>query len=325
MSLAPNTSGPPDLEKQADELCSLFSTTLHSLANDATAVRQLSSLAKVTGVLVEGQNDEENTKPNVQNNEYLKELRSIDSVVAAMEQKVVALRSIVVEEKKAIANFGSSLKEETDAQTMVLNRLIQAYTEIEANTSPPNEELTRLNLKPRRDSVDPRRDYQSRPVVRCHGDDEAYNQDHSNRIAFDPVLPKELKSISKNTLGRVQLIDLNEALEEIEEVVQNKFDSIPKFSSVPGSSSSVRQRRFEYLKQQRGVSYENIEVEAHAGHFWVSEQELRETCAFFRNGESTARAILNILCSLRRLKQIPGKKRQVTYLCLVQEDEVGEN
>ena len=48
----------------------------------------------------------------------------------------------------------------------------------------------------------------------------------------------------------------------------------------------------------------------------LSEQELRETCGFFRLGESTARATLAILCILKRLKQVPGKNMEVTYICL---------
>jgi hypothetical protein len=328
MSVLDNTSTPPDYEKQADELCRLFSTTLHSLASDAAAVRQLSSLAKVTGVLGDDDDDEEeNRKPNVQKSDSLKQLQNLDKVVMAMEQKVVALRSIVSEEKKAIARFEGSLKGECEAQTLAINRLSQGCQEIRSKQTTTREEsspaaasnkTTRPALKPRKDSVDPRSDYhQQEPAAT-----QPVHETHiANWASFAPVLPKELEGISRNTLRRVQLIDLNEALEEIEWVVQTKFDSLPKPFSLSEISSSVRQRRYEYLKQQRGPSFKDIEVEAHLGHFWVSEQELRENCIFFRNGESTARAILAILCSLRRLKQIPGKKRQVTYLCFVQEQE----
>ena len=37
---------------------------------------------------------------------------------------------------------------------------------------------------------------------------------------------------------------------------------------------------------------------------FVTEQELRDACAFFRSGESTARAILQILRSCKRIKQV---------------------
>jgi hypothetical protein len=37
---------------------------------------------------------------------------------------------------------------------------------------------------------------------------------------------------------------------------------------------------------------------------FVSEQDLRDDCAFFVTGESTARAILQILRSCKRIKQV---------------------
>ena len=46
----------------------------------------------------------------------------------------------------------------------------------------------------------------------------------------------------------------------------------------------------------------------------VEEQELRQSCSFFRTGESTARSILLILRTLGRLQQIPAKHGEVTYI-----------
>lgn len=368
-----------DYNKQAAEICRLFSSTLQSLAADATAIRQLSSLATLVS------DDEENHKPdrNRENkNEidfndhrkaekvfmnsfdasndgsHLAQLRSLEHAVASIEQKVLALRSIVSEEKRAIVQFEGSLREECEAQKLAIKNLIQSYqevrtTEIENSVSSRNEpeckpeELsartevlertssssatfstnitaaspeTQENTiefkdiqtrRKRRDSIDPRVDHNVQPAK--------YNQDKDDRrVSFLRVTEEELSRISRNTLGRINLLDLNEALEEIETVAAKKFDSFPGHISF---SSASRQRRFEYLRQQRGSSYQEIEVEAHQGHYWVSEQELRENCVFFRNGESTARGILSILCRLRRLKQIPGKKRQVTYLCMALEGE----
>ena len=311
-----------DYERQTEELCRLFSNTLQSLASDAEAVRQLSSLAKVTGV--------ENAQPNISpvvddSNETLKGLRNLDKAVTVMEQKVVALRSIVSEEKKAIAKFEGTLKEEAEAQTIALESMMQACDEVECqlqSESPAHQVPLRevpskpLPMKPRRDSVDPRRrsndDHQQQEE-----EEEATSEgdDYPQKITFNPIKRTELQGFSRNTLGRIQLIDLNEALEEIEVVAQRKFDSLP---SKPGISSSTLQRRYDYLKQQRANV--DSEVEAHAGHFWVSEQEIRESCIFFRNGESSARTILSVLCSLKRLKQVPGRNRQVTYLCLVEDN-----
>ena len=133
------------------------------------------------------------------------------------------------------------------------------------------------------------------------------------------VTAKDIKALSRNTLGRITLLDLNEALEEIEQACHNKQASLPSRNSSSskkggGLTSNTLQRRYDYLKQQRANA--DLEVEAHSGYIWVSEQELREHCAFFRHGESTARATLTILCALKRLKQIPGRNSEITYICL---------
>ena len=121
--------------------------------------------------------------------------------------------------------------------------------------------------------------------------------------------------------------DLNEALDAIAQVVRNKLALDPESGGTGNSrasSSNTMQRRAEYLRHrhqhQRGpqsaASSLSNATHAHVGYRWVSEQELRENCAFFRTGEATARATLQLLCSLRRLKQVPGKNRDITYLCL---------
>ena len=317
-----------DYERQTEELCQLFSKTLHSLASDAAAVRQLSSLAKVTGI--------ENAQPNVMSivdddNETMKGLRNLDTAVTAMEQKVIALRSIVVEEKKAIAKFEGTLKGEAEAQSIALETMMQACNEMESQLQdePAEEATSRQAGILRRDSVDPRKMNEIIHEEQDENDEEEEEEEveeedlesYSNKIRFLPVTASELKGFSRNYLGRIHLLDLNEALEEIELVIEMKFDSLP-LKSAPSFNTlpSTLQRRYEFLESRRG-NVDDEEVEAHAGYYWVSEQELRESCMFFRDGESTARAILTVLCSLRRLKQVPGKNRQVTYLCLIQDDQ----
>ena len=45
----------------------------------------------------------------------------------------------------------------------------------------------------------------------------------------------------------------------------------------------------------------------------LTEQELRQGCAFFRSGEATARSLLLILCAVHRLKQQRGGKNGLVY------------
>lgn len=49
------------------------------------------------------------------------------------------------------------------------------------------------------------------------------------------------------------------------------------------------------------------------GYHWVSENDIRNTCSFFRHGESTARATLSILRSLHRLDLTGGGHGEFFY------------
>jgi hypothetical protein len=312
MSVFPATM-PQDHERQTDELCRLFSDTLHSLAADAAAVRQLTSLAKLSGVVLTS-NDEENDKPNIlrKNEETLKGLCDLDQLVTGIEQKVVALRQIVTEEKRALDKFESTMKEEADDQAATIQEMLKVCQEVGALEPKPSFGTSRAPLKSRRDSFDPR-------SKNTHKSTSKNTDDKDTEVfSLDRVTSRELKGVYRNMLGRISLMDLNEALEEIEQVSQSKIAALPTYK---GLTSNSLHRRYEYLKQQRANV--NLEVEAHAGHTWVSEQELREHCAFFRHGESTARATLTILCSLKRLKQVPGRNMEITYICLPDESTQG--
>lgn len=311
MSVFPATMS-QDHERQTDELCRLFSTTLHSLAADAAAVRQVSSLAKLSSGVIVGDEENNENLPSVKDNKddgALKGLRDLDLLVTGIEQKVAALREIVMEEKRALEAFETTLQEEADSQATILQQMLKAYEEV-AEKPEASTTNSRVPLMTRRDSVDPR----------SNGNDSRKSGNApKTAVSFDRVTTEELKGLSRNTLGRVSRLDLNEALEEIEKVCQNKLAALPtqnKSNNGNGlMTSNALQRRYDYLKQQRATVADS-EVEAHAGHVWVSEQELRESCAFFRHGESTARATLSILCTLKRLKQIPGRNMKITYICL---------
>jgi hypothetical protein len=255
-------------------------------------------------------NDEENDKPNIlrTNDEALKGLCDLDQLVTGIEQKVVALRQIVTEEKRALEKFENTMKEEADDQAATIQEMLKVCQEVGALEPKPSFGTSRAPLISRRDSFDPRS--KNTPKSTSKGtDDQA-----TDFFSLDRVTSRELKGVHPKMLGRISLMDLNEALEEIEQVSQNKIAALPTHK---GLTSNSLQRRYEYLNQQRANV--NLEVEAHAGHTWVSEQELREHCAFFRHGESTARATLSILCSLKRLKQVPGRNMEITYIYLTDE------
>jgi len=96
--------------------------------------------------------------------------------------------------------------------------------------------------------------------------------------------------------------DINEALDEIQSVVW-------KHPDLGVAASQIRT-----LQLNRSWSFDDDDYNNSSmiqDQFpTVTEQELRENCAFFRHGESTARSTLQLLCSLKRLKQLPGRTHQ---------------
>ncbi|GAX10471.1 hypothetical protein FisN_21Lh170 [Fistulifera solaris] len=58
------------------------------------------------------------------------------------------------------------------------------------------------------------------------------------------------------------------------------------------------------------------------GDSWVTEQEIRQYCSFFRYGEATARAMLLLLCNLHRVTQRPEKGGDFIYEVPVLRDKV---
>jgi len=123
-------------------------------------------------------------------------------------------------------------------------------------------------------------------------------------IHLRPITPSEFQSVSKNIRRRITLSALNEALSDIQKVTLNKYHHLchSHFSSRKGNVNTVNAN-----------AHSNSNVILNALHKdmvggddlpFISEQEIRDDCAFFRTGESTARAILQILRSCKRIKQI---------------------
>ena len=173
------------------------------------------------------------------------------------------------------------------------------------------------------------------------------NNNESNAIKPPSFVPVTDQELNKFTLFGPHMCryDINEALEEIQSVLWNQLSLVESSSSSSnfgrgrisnnsnsnsnrntyGTSNTYQQRKSGYSgfpalespphhHHQQSTTYN---TNTHKNHrFAVSEQSLRENCAFFRHGESTARSTLQLLCSLKRLKQVPSKKSEVTYVCL---------
>ncbi|KAG7339395.1 hypothetical protein IV203_006485 [Nitzschia inconspicua] len=396
-----NNNSNKDDQDRMNDFMDLFTSTVQSLTADAACIREITSLAELTGVqlLPETSSSAElsssmttGTTVTYQQQQqqqrqfyHQQELIQLDKLIANIEQKVVALREIINEENQALVKFETILQDEAKQQDAIIQEMLSLVVmmtneEEQETFDTENDRKNNRNFQPNRGVLQPRRQQQQqqkqelgqkRTSIRTtsldssmersslsksrlnnssfgreeeHDDDEStatadniinnrlssssdsshhrYNRP-TKEISFQPVSEEELLEQKRNVpFGlRVSRYDLNDTMEEIQQVLQQKMAKMEERTSHLESrrtSSNSLQRRFDYLRQRQQGSNgaEAIETDAHSGYWWVTEQELRENCAFFRHGESSARAILSLLCSLRRLKQIPGKNMEVTYLWL---------
>ena len=161
-------------------------------------------------------------------------------------------------------------------------------------------------------------------------------QQQSVVIKLEPITKSEFENISKNTRGRMTLSTLNAALRDIQSCAQQKYNilshhqNISPVSSGLSTPASYRQTlsTHEYYLSITELSSSSMKSNNNNTNttpskysssfqpYFISEQELRNDCLFFRKGESTARAILLTLRSAKRIKQVVGKKSQVCYVLL---------
>jgi len=306
-----------DSDTKTEELCSLFSTTVSSLAADAAALQQIKSLSMCI--------NEENDNPN----EEIKDgLRHVDSVVTELEGKMRMLQEIVAEEKRSLKDM-ESVKNAAEAQHEILKEMLRAYDSAaeEAHAAASTQSvIAAASHTPQR-----HRDFIQRPhegvlqsgakrvVRRRDSIDPREKQRHSSTSAapsihLDRVTETEWNSVSRTVRGRITLAVVNDALRDIERVFQKKYAVLSHKSLLRKGLPAQMEVHQKLLNSHR-----ELQVEEHGDFTWVSEQDLRQCCAFFRNGESTARAILLIIRTLRRLKQVPAKNSEVTYVCLSSE------
>jgi hypothetical protein len=265
----------------------VLSDTLSSISADAAALRQLASLASHVGVTDDDHVDEP----------VLGRLRNLDSAVSGLENKMKLLREIVNQEKNALDDL-QSISEESQRQSERLKVVAHALEVQKENaaqddsspTETPPVDTSDYNLpaklesrsEARKDSMDPR-----------STQSPAHHQIHLRRVTR-----ADLQSLPRTVRGRISLSVVNDAVGEIEYVCRTKYTLL------------ARNRRKQLQHTISQTTEEEPSVEP-----WVSEQELRQSCAFFRSGESTARAVLSILRSLNRLKQLPSKNGDIIYVC----------
>ena len=266
------------------------------------------------------------------NKSMIQQLNGIHEILSQLESKVSTISHVLQEEQSAMQALLQT-KASALAQTQIIEEIQQNLRDQELNELLPGNGLLKINH-----SLDTLGVLRQHKNINCNANANA-NISHGvkgqvHRISHKKYLtpkhkpkPKttlpeiilrtithaEFQSISKNIRGRITLSALNEALHDIQRVTLQKYIQIHNLHSHShrkGSSSSSLINGVG-SGNANGSANANGNGTMHCLHKeegedlpFVSEQDLRDDCAFFRTGESTARAILQILRSCKRIKQV---------------------
>ena len=152
-------------------------------------------------------------------------------------------------------------------------------------------------------------------------------------IHLERVTQDELESISRTVRGRVTAASVNQALKDLEHAFgkkaavelrqqttrqTSKQAALTNYRYLHASYEEQQQQQNQYTSNDGGLDEKNVDLWS-----WlcVSEQELRRECPFFLAGEGTARTIIAILKTLRRIQQVRAKKGQFLYKLIVESDQ----
>ena len=315
------------LVENAEQVSHIFTTTITALAADVAALKQLTTWKEIL------QNDSSNGDNVAEEHreEFLESLVKLDELVSLVEKKVVTLRQVVADENDALDKL-NLLREESAEQNANLQYLVERCREMKMtaataknnnnNNKPPTATTTNHTTgtaptHPPKKSSFPNalRDSKEETVNTSRGSstDENHAITEGDWVYLDPVTPEELERVPRTTKGRVQVAVLNEALANIEQCFHKKTVAEQR-----KHQQLVEARRATLSQQSYDENEDVLDDEEVLRNMVVFEQELRKSCSFFASGESTARTVLSVLKELKRIKQVPAKKKGVfTYkLCL---------
>lgn len=208
-------------------------------------------------------------------------------------------------------------------------------------------------------SISRTRDHNNKNPSRWSDDDDKpstssssnnHNHNNHNKIHLERVTRNELESISRTVRGRVTPGALNEALKDLERVFTKKAteefrkqaklhaskqEALSNYHYLHASYEEQQQQHFinfggssihpVYMDDENNNNSHNAKEKDYYNYhnLWsqlvVSEEELRRECPFFLAGEGTARTILTVLKTLRRIQQVRVKKGPFLYKLILEE------
>lgn len=299
------------LPTPAEHLGDLFSTTVKSLEQDVVALKNLFSLRQMLTV--------ENSKNC---HDTIQQLHHIDQAIITLEEKVQILDEVLQEDVKAIDEL-TVLKKVIDDQAGCISQVEvdcanirlpgDSQIEIQRQLNDFDKAANSTVSKHVHWKMEEGDEENSSHQTRTDSIQQSVSSKYNNvtaiaaRAAVSITIPllteSEFHALPKSLRGRITLAAVNDAAADIERVVRDKY--------------AILEKRQKGTKQYNRAlaDHRELELDEHNGSHWISEQRLRDSCKFFRSGESTARCLLSILRSVKRLKQIPSRSH-VTYKLL---------
>jgi Spindle and kinetochore-associated protein 1 len=308
-----------------------FSKAIAELASEARNLQQIVSLQQAAKM----------------DDRYQKDLEDLEASIHSVEEKVKAMKYMTAQERTALKTletlYHQSLEQNKLYKEMIRNVQDAAHESVgrRLSLSMPSTPISeRSTGKENKSNIDLQQyflnpTFPATPKQEHPESSRERSQNEANTLPSIPFLPRtpltpltnkfkdtwvasvpitemEFSTIPKAIRGRITRSVVNDSLNEIENVVWTKY-------------SVLQGQQSRHLFRLFWIRHKEMQNDEHGDHPWVSEQDLRSNCTFFRLGESTARSILAMLCSLRRLKQVPARKLQVTYILLQSLEDSGGN
>ena len=314
-----------------EELIKSFSASVISLAEDSETTFGLAAVVSATAT----------TKNDCS---VLDQLQSLEEMVSDLEAQMSMMQEAVREEQVAVQELERT-KALTEEQSSIIEKMLHATPGTGVNSigsgtragdtvryvSSSSATVVTASTGTLSTTDKNYNDGKASEIIRGGGGSssaEEYKvkkQLLAQQLQLDLVTETELNSVCKNIRGRIPLAWVNDALTDIVKVGRRKYEVMLKYDKTGLAKLTLGndyKRRMSLSRKHQSYlnRHYDIEVKELQGKFWVSEQDLRDSCGFFAK-ESSARAILLILRSLKRLKQVYGRRSMVTYILLTSESD----
>lgn len=325
-----------------EELIRSFSASVISLAEDAETTLGLAAVASATACA----NDENETPAAVVQTtkndcSVLDQLQSLEKMVSDLEGQMSMLQEAVREEQVALKELEST-RALTEEQSSIIEKMLDATNEtgVDGIGSGAGTGATVGYVQSSSDTVvtastgtlSTDKNFNDGKASENIGGSSGSSSAEEHKVKkqllarelqLDLVTEIELNSVCKNIRGRIPLAWVNDALTDVLKIARRKYEVMLKYDKTGLAKLTMGndyKRRMSLSRKHQSYlnRHYDIEVKELQGKFWVSEQDLRDSCGFFAK-ESSARAILLILRNLKRLKQVYGRRSMVTYILLTSE------